>query len=440
MSDTEKDPRQEAREDGTYPTPKACRRHLPLWIILVSSFGGILLLLVVGLAIGTHRQWSRMQERLQARLKEKETRSLERPPLYGEPVDGSAWDSYQRALDGIPKDLKPDDFDSKLDRFVEGDLSLREEVRSLVAPLAGIPLLLRQGARCREGIRRRNWEKGMAMEIPGLLGSQRVNAIALALAVEHKIENRPQEAIQAVVDALQFSRDLANDGSLIEAMISVALQGAAQDLLVRWLKEDSLPANCLSTLSQALQRTDEQHPTFLTLMRSESLMFDATCIDPSRAGADMPSIPFVSSYLFASAANRFHEFAEAFAPIEKLPWIEQQRASRDLEERVLSHWNPILGIMVPGLIGADRALYERLAQLRLLRAAVALRLSWSFPAAPACLPDDPFGMDSIRHSFSADGSSCKIWSFGTDGIDDGGTGSWKPNKAGDIVLELHRAP
>jgi hypothetical protein len=49
--------------------------------------------------------------------------------------------------------------------------------------------------------------------------------------------------------------------------------------------------------------------------------------------------------------------------------------------------------------------------------------------------DDPFGGKLL---VSKGESRLKIWSVGSDGVDDGGVGEWTPGKGKDIVLEVER--
>jgi hypothetical protein len=81
--------------------------------------------------------------------------------------------------------------------------------------------------------------------------------------------------------------------------------------------------------------------------------------------------------------------------------------------------NEVVQIMGAELGTADRASREARAQLRMLRVlhggAVGL--------------DDPFGGKLL-----SDGA--RVWSVGSDGVDNGGAGTWNPASTGDIVLTL----
>jgi hypothetical protein len=68
-----------------------------------------------------------------------------------------------------------------------------------------------------------------------------------------------------------------------------------------------------------------------------------------------------------------------------------------------------------------------LAHLRLLRAATAVLATGEMPAIA-----DPFG-ENLR--FKREGNESKIWSIGSDGVDQNGTGNWEGRP--DVVIELH---
>jgi hypothetical protein len=49
--------------------------------------------------------------------------------------------------------------------------------------------------------------------------------------------------------------------------------------------------------------------------------------------------------------------------------------------------------------------------------------------------DDPFG---AKLKSAKSGEGLKLWSIGADGVDNSGTGQWKPAAGADIVLEAKR--
>jgi len=66
----------------------------------------------------------------------------------------------------------------------------------------------------------------------------------------------------------------------------------------------------------------------------------------------------------------------------------------------------------------------------LLRSVAAYRATGELPVL-----EDPYG-DKLLSSIS--GTHLKLWSVGSDGIDDGGAGEWIYSRGKDIVIEVER--
>jgi hypothetical protein len=90
-------------------------------------------------------------------------------------------------------------------------------------------------------------------------------------------------------------------------------------------------------------------------------------------------------------------------------------------------------MMTPSYSRAVIAHREVIAKLRLLRAAAILKSTGKMPDLA-----DPFGADLLM---SESEGAVRIWSLGTDGVNQNGIGSWSTYPAGrgeDLVLELSR--
>jgi len=110
--------------------------------------------------------------------------------------------------------------------------------------------------------------------------------------------------------------------------------------------------------------------------------------------------------------------------LEDRPWVEVRAHWDDQDVTFAKHANPVVGMLMPGLTSCGKVIRERLAQIRLLRAAALVLAGAELPEIP-----DPFGT-AIRRDAS------RVWSLGPDGVDGGGVGAWKSAKTGDLVVEL----
>jgi hypothetical protein len=92
--------------------------------------------------------------------------------------------------------------------------------------------------------------------------------------------------------------------------------------------------------------------------------------------------------------------------------------------------NPLVRQGVPDSSRAFLAHRELIAKLRLLRAAAILKATGNMPTLA-----DPFGGNLLM---SESGGRIKLWSLGTDGVNQNGIGSWSayPSGSGDLLLEL----
>jgi hypothetical protein len=137
-------------------------------------------------------------------------------------------------------------------------------------------------------------------------------------------------------------------------------------------------------------------------------------------------------------ADAFREMLEALrreAAAEGRPWSEVRPVKGAIERELQASRNPLTSFVFEHFIGfrhlpPNDPVRDRRAQLRLLRVAV----HWLATGEVQDL-EDPFGT-ILRNQ--QQGTLLRIWSVGSDGVDHGGNGSWKPASGKDIVLEVNR--
>ena len=140
---------------------------------------------------------------------------------------------------------------------------------------------------------------------------------------------------------------------------------------------------------------------------------------------------FSKQIMYIEYFKLYEEFMHAMKNVDELGWRERNELFA--EWRLISESSGIkqFSIMVPAYQTNERALRERRALLRTLRAAAHWRATGEVLEL-----GDPFGR-KILHVESA--GSIKIWSVGKDGVDNGGS-ERNGSPQWDIVIELKRAP
>lgn len=403
----------------------------PPWKAL-AVVAAVLLVLIGGffawVQVVADRRWAALEKRVPELIAEARARDPRRPVLRGEAVPGSAWTDYNPALAAI-KGLKSSDLGDWVSRAPAAD---RSKAEAAVAAHAGSLALLRAGVRKAEGAYPYAFEKGFSADLPGLLQSQNLVHLAVTQARFLAEAGRRREAVELLLDASWFAADLGRNTVLIAEMISWALLSSALDELRALLGETDSKDLELAELGRALAVLEGLLPSHAESMLNEAASATAGLTDAETEGLGLSDgigrlsawrYGFSGRLMIADAADahlRFMRRSAASGP----SWAEIQRVQQELFGEVVAQKNPIVRILVPGLLSSHKTGFERRAQLRLLRAAVALRAGGPMPEL-----EDPFG-GKLR----TDGA--KLWSRGQDGVDGGGVGAWKPERTGDIVLEL----
>jgi hypothetical protein len=115
--------------------------------------------------------------------------------------------------------------------------------------------------------------------------------------------------------------------------------------------------------------------------------------------------------------------------LEKTEFGAFKKEADAMDAEALSSKNPLIRMSTPSIARSIAAHGEALARLRLLRAATGFLVTGSVPAVP-----DPFGTNLL---YEDTGTKMRIWSVGSDGVDQKGPGVWStaPRQL-DIVLEI----
>jgi hypothetical protein len=380
--------------------------------------GGLLALglaLSVGSRMIASNAWT---ERVTAAVAEARARDPRRPVLWGEAVPGRAWDQYEQALAAI-RSVAVDD----VRRWLDGAAADRAKAGAVLAAHRKALDLLRAGARKAQGGYPVDWWKGASADAPSLIAVRDLTTLTAGQARVLLEDGKPREAGALLLDAAQFGADLGRNATIITEMIGLSSLGQVFDGL-RELPPDPEVGAALAVLDATFPNHGEGLMNQLALMGvtfRELSFADVSFNATGSAGTLAPGwrFGFSQRMMLADAWPTLEDMMRRLAATTSASWVEAQSVAAAIAAEATSSDNQIVKDIVPGLTEVLRAPREARARLRMLRVlhggAVAL--------------DDPFGGKLL-----SDG--VKVWSVGADGIDNGGTGAWKPVLMGDIVLEL----
>lgn len=412
-------------------------RGLKVAGILAAALALLLILTAVWIHSVASRRHAGMERAVQELLQEVKARDGSRPPR-GEPLKGSAWDDYNNAF----ADQKSDkDSTSVLSEFISRGAKAdpAKAAAAVSAHLAALDLL-RQGVRRESGAYPYRWEDGFAMQIPGLLDSQKLGNLAAARARMLHEAGKSAEAIGPLLDSCQFARDMGYNSILISHMISLAVYGIALEELAGILASGKLTREELLDLDRALEGVERRLPRIAHSLVNEALALGWGTLPGGAAIAfnnGPPAALLAWRYGFSERIMTADAFEQALSLLRRMgeaegkPWAEAQKMNDELTKEIGRSKNPIVQITVPGLMGAERASREKKAMIRILRTAARWRATGEIAGL-----DDPFGA-KLLHA-EKDGK-LKVWSLGKDGGDAGGVGIFRTAPDGkDIVLEVSR--
>lgn len=371
------------------------------------------------------RRWAEFDVLTTGLIAEAKARDPKRTPR-GPAVPGNAWDDYAQAFSTATQ-YPLADIGDYVSRGAKAD---RAKAEAIVTANEGAIALIRAGARRAEGAFPTDFEKGFATKTMSLLECQKLTNLAVAKARLLSEAGKNPEAVEWLLDTLWFGADQGRNALLISEMISSACMALALEDLKVLATDAAIKGVDWPALGRALETFEAIWPA-----RGDSLLNEGvgTVAGLRTTGGDASQLGegsalgawrygFSVRLVMVDAAERHLDFMRRAAAAKT--WADTQRVWKEIEAEAQASPNPFTRILTPGLGSSRKVVTQRLAQLRLLRMAVALR------AGQALSLEDPFDGKPLR------ADPAKLWSVGDDGADDGGQGTWRGNGTSDLVLEL----
>jgi hypothetical protein len=416
--------------------------------VLAGIAGGFLLAAAafwVWIESAAARRWADLEKVLDGLDAEIESQPRERPVFAGDPVEGEAWEFYTKAIEELAP-FPEKDLSAYLERSPQADRShVKEIVRSREAALA----------RLCEGARRTRakcpfYEWSLDRSIPNeapFIRAVRLASLARCGSRLLREEGRSVEAADLLLDMGRFGGDVSRGGGEIAFIMGLAILRSMLEEVRDWIGSGTPDPFAVHRLSMGLETLDRDFPSFHDSVKRDLLSYGRLVESGGYSEAveslcRARSVEPPGAWTYRVWRYGFsRRLMEADAVACEVSWFRRSAAAeqgswaleREIVARNVAAAEALVARTGNGVLwrgwGGNRARREVRAQLRLIRTA------FQDPATgEAVLLDDPFG-GKIRTART--GSARLIWSAGKDGIDDGGTGEWRP-VGRDIVLELRR--
>ena len=409
------------------------RKRTILEIIAVVGVLGVLSIFVF--MRGSNERWTAMNTRITELRAEARSRKLPRTVLHGTPVEGNAWDDYQIALNDALT-WKEDPNGAMLGRFASGDVTVdRALVDRMMSDHAKALEHLRRGARRTDGQYPYKWEDGAQAELPSLQASRKLANFGVAQAKIWREGGRATEAADLLLDVSMFARDLGANGVLLTTLMGDAVYLITFNELRHLILSGKLTQAQLADLEKKLETLDHDFPSIRTALTNDSLLgMDPTAEASIGEWLELTvqggwRYGFSTRGVALAAFEERESYMRRSKNLEKTNFGTAKKEADALEAELASSTNPLTRMSTPSITRTIEAHGEPLARLRLLRAATGFLVTGKVPTLP-----DPFGTNLL---YDDKGEKVRIWSVGSDGIDQKGPGVWsiKPRQL-DIVIEI----
>ncbi len=384
------------------------RRLIFIGLALLAGTG-LILGIWAHLAIGA--KWSRLEERV--RELEVETAT---------PRSAKGWEHYETAMSLVQNTTH---LLAMYDPLYEGEMLLK--YRTTLEKLAPAFESLRSGARA-QASRPANVQIGYE---GNWLGRSAILQARLCRG-----EGRLREAADLVLSAATFARDIADEGNEAQLRTGLEILDDAWEELRLLIADKGLSEADGAEIARRLEALDRRFPRVERSMilnvhdHARQLLRDSSKFE--YLGTTYPLRPGLRSLFSvrlhkANAFERWDYYLDRFRGSDTKPWSDIERITKEISQEIQE--TDVDALKLPPVHFADfmGTTRESLAQLRLLRAALAFRPTGSAPPLA-----DPFG-GTIDVEVS--GPSLTAWSKGMGGMDHQKSG-WK--RAGDMLEALDR--
>jgi hypothetical protein len=287
------------------------------------------------------------------------------------------------------------------------------------------------------------FEEGLGVPTPDLRAARHA---AELLAISAELDPDGTSAVRKALQIVAYGEDLARHGTLIGAMVGIAVQAIGLGSLEHTMRSRELPAASYDEVISVLgsvEQVDLTHAFEAERVGMGVELARATGRGFGEPAGTLRDLRAFGPVFFEREWAGFEAWLARCQALSALPATERPAAVAAFDRDLASSWLIVARLAIPNLVESSKHLEELRALLqstRVLAAAHLLRLeTGSFPddASPLArllggeLPGDPFRSNAAL-SYRLAGDEVRCWSFGRNLVDDGGEGHWRVDK--DLVL------
>lgn len=369
------------------------------------------------------RKRGELDRELKATIVDFRARPGARTVFAGTPQPGNAWDDYDAALAeyqqiSVRVMIRRDILDPRREDKPDG---AHAQLPKFVSPIAR----LRRGARRAESKKDYAWELGNAMPTPSFTLCNDLSSFALLEARTLSKDGKIGEAVEEILDVMQFGRDFANDGPFLSYIVGMGISTMALGEAKELVESGKLDPASSEALERGLRAMSTELPSFEDSSIRETIFFGTRLVTESEQN-------FASTLYYLTAIEQLRSWTQRLAAASRVSWAEAVKVDAEVQVEVGKSWNSVAKIAAPSYTKTG----GKAARLWLARTNILLAAVHRLRTGEMLEVDDPFASGKLKSSTKE--GSIKVWSVGVNGVDDGGVGDWGRSDALDLLLEVPR--
>ena len=383
------------------------------------------------------------------------------PPIFGGVIPGNGWSAFVRSLEGfraIPEadaEQVPEVNGGMDEKDYPPPTTLDPIFARHAAPFDELRLALRHS----EVDPAYEYEQGLSMPLEHIAHVIRGARFLRGAASNHHRAGRDPETVDLLLMGLGMAQDVGRDGPLVSALVQIVCEGMVIETWREILGSNGLGAGDLKRAAAGMDALGATRPEIGDSCRIEGVVERQNLVLMGLTGLDSARFEWDGfwsrrswRYLFsrrlayAGALPGYELYWRELEEVSKLPVHEREGVSRKTQDSAFSDPNPYVRRELPPVSKVYRR--DTIAQMEWTLMRVATAVAWyaaekgAMPASLAelvprylpSLPDCPLASKPLGYVAG------KVWSYGVDGVDNGGTPNPKGDEepGGDVVWTVKR--